>query len=278
MPSKRSKFTGPEIEYIKRNYPAMNAQELAQNLRRAQDQVELWIQANIVTTETFHEATVKDDKEITSLTIQNRLRRSPEWSQMKKEFKEDELKFIEHRFARVCAQFKSDITVTEETQILFMIKIEMLMNANMSSRKDADASCSQLSSEISNLHQMYPVLAEMPKDQKELLQALQNRFVAINTTQTARINEYSRLLEKHQSLMKDLKGTREQRITKIEDDKLNYINIIKSLQSEEIKEAEGKHAEIMKILAKTELNRLGEYHTYQDQSVDKPILTAETVE
>ena len=49
------------------------------------------------------------------------------------------------------------------------------------------------------------------------------------------------------------------------------------LEDEEIREKEGKEMEILKIATEKAKNQLSQYHTYQDNIVDRPFLTPETV-
>ena len=49
------------------------------------------------------------------------------------------------------------------------------------------------------------------------------------------------------------------------------------LEDEEIREKEGRQMEILNMATDKSREKLGEYHTYQDDAVDKPFLTPDNV-
>ena len=49
------------------------------------------------------------------------------------------------------------------------------------------------------------------------------------------------------------------------------------LEDEEIRENEGRQLEIIKLATAKSYNKLSQYHTYQDGTVDIPFLTPESV-
>jgi hypothetical protein len=91
-------------------------------------------------------------------------------------------------------------------------------------------------------------------------------------------NEYTKLLNEQQKISKDLKATREQRIKRIEDGKSSWVGLIRMLEDEVTREKEGREMEILNIATEKYKNRLNEYHTFQDNTVDKPFLTPDSKE
>jgi hypothetical protein len=79
-------------------------------------------------------------------------------------------------------------------------------------------------------------------------------------------------------MLKDLKGTREQRIKAIEDSKQTFASFIKQIAtSDEFRDKIGIEMEKMRLASEKEKERLSEYFTYEDGNVDQPFLTPETV-
>jgi len=76
-------------------------------------------------------------------------------------------------------------------------------------------------------------------------------------------------------LLKDLKGTREQRKRNAEDAKTNFSMWLKQLP--EFMEADGYEMEVQAIAADKAFERLGDYHQYEDGNLDQPILNHKTV-
>ena len=79
-------------------------------------------------------------------------------------------------------------------------------------------------------------------------------------------------------ILKDLKGTREQRIKQIEDSKQTFASLIKEMVTNPRKSNQmGIDMEKMRLAAEAEKERLAAYHKYEDNVVDQPFLTPETL-
>ena len=91
-------------------------------------------------------------------------------------------------------------------------------------------------------------------------------------------NEYTKLLNEQQKISKDLKATREQRIKRIEDGKSSWTGLIRMLEDEETREKEGRQMEIISMATEKYKQQLSNYHSFQDNTIDKPLLTPDTVE
>jgi hypothetical protein len=79
-------------------------------------------------------------------------------------------------------------------------------------------------------------------------------------------------------MLKDLKGTREQRIKQIEDSKQTFASLVKHIATDEaFRNKIGIDMEKMRLAMQNEKERLSEYHNYEDGTVDQPFLTPETL-
>ena len=79
-------------------------------------------------------------------------------------------------------------------------------------------------------------------------------------------------------MLKDLKGTREQRIKAIEDSKQTFGSLVKQIATDsEFRKKMGIDMEKMRLAMEAEKVRLSEYHTYEGGGLDQPFLTPETV-
>ena len=101
---------------------------------------------------------------------------------------------------------------------------------------------------------------------------LETQIQAAKASEQARSNEFIKLEEKHQGLLKDLKATRDQRITRIESSKETYLSVIKRLQNEEERDLVGGTMETMKMATRKEEDKLTSPHTFADGSQDMPLL------
>ena len=112
---------------------------------------------------------------------------------------------------------------------------------------------------------------EKPKDfqDTQALAAFHTQLGAAIASKSAYINEHDKLLTKKERLLKDLKGTREQRKRNAEDAKTNFSMWLKQLP--EFMEADGYEMEVQAIAADKAFDRLGDYHSYEDGNLDQPI-------
>ena len=91
-------------------------------------------------------------------------------------------------------------------------------------------------------------------------------------------NEYTKLLNEQQKISKDLKATREQRIKRIEDGKSSWVGLIRMLEDEQTREKEGREMQILKTATNKAIDKLANYHTFADETIDRPFLIPEIVE
>ena len=77
--------------------------------------------------------------------------------------------------------------------------------------------------------------------------------------------------------MKDLKGTREQRKRNADDAKTNFTSWLRQLADKDVRRKEGFDMEVHRVASEKALERLSDYHEYEDGTVDQPILNADTM-
>jgi hypothetical protein len=258
----KGRWSNEDVEFLKKNINRIPLEEIALELGRS------------------FEAIVTKKEEIygedpTQKQIQSTLQSSPEWLQLREELMDDELKYFEHRFSKIMTQFYDDILPTEETQIFLLIKFEILMSRNMKERKKALSLFKGL--EKKRLEFIKSMDPHNPSDAEEA-RRLNDDIRSLETSQSTYTKEYTDLQDKHASILKNLKATRDQRIQNVENRKKNFIDIIKSLEEKEYREEQGKFAEMMKKATLKEKKRLSEYHQFNDTIVDKPLFNADTVD
>ena len=84
---------------------------------------------------------------------------------------------------------------------------------------------------------------------------------------------------KKNTMLKELKGTREQRIKILEDSKETFAAWVRALiQDKGMRKEIGANMEKMRLAMEKEKVRLSEFHKYEDGLIDQPFLTPETVE
>jgi len=269
--SKRGRLSHDEMTFIKNNIKELGAEQTAKHINRTVECVcEYAMKKGIAYDNYVPELTIVQNQ------ISEEFKNTPEWEILKQEFIEAELQYFAHRYSKLMSQFKQDVLPTEETQIFQLIKFEILMNRNLKSSKRQLRDIHRLEKELTSLYTKYAD-TDMPDNEKSFAQSLENQLISERAGIQARSTEFIKLQEKHSSLMKELKGTRDQRIKNIENSKQDFLSLLKMLQEADFRETEGKQMELVKLAATKEVKKLGEYHTYADGTLDRPILSADTI-
>ena len=276
MPAKNGRMTNKEREYILKNVERFSVEEMATKLNRTVSAVEEYIHLNYIKK---NPVTKEEQKVVEQTTIRKELRSTEEWKNLKDEFNTEELRLFDEKYIKLMAQFKGNVLATEETQIYQAIKFEILMSRNLRARRKALDDIARLGKMLDDyLDQFRDDPASMSDSQKTYSLNLQMELKTAEAAEQSKTTEYTKLQERHDSLMKNLKATRDQRVKEIESGKVSFLGLIKSLQEKEIQDKEGRQLELMKLASKKEYRKLGALHNYQNGEVDRPILSAETVE
>jgi hypothetical protein len=78
-------------------------------------------------------------------------------------------------------------------------------------------------------------------------------------------------------MMKELKGTRDQRVKVWENSQHSFLGFLRLLSEQEARDKIGREAELFRVAMEREYDRLSAAHIYEDKTVDQPLLTAENV-
>ena len=212
-----------------------------------------------------------------TIEIKHKLRRSKAWDQLRDEFNGSEIEFFEEKYTQYISQFKDDVLVTEETQIFILIKLEIMMHRNSKAKKSSASEITRLIGIRDKFIDKFPEYNDMTQADRDYVVQLDTQIQAQKSAEAARSGEFIKLEEKHQALLKDLKATRDQRVSRVESSRESFIGIIKKLQTDDEREATGRHMELMRKVSEREKQRLGRAHTFVDGNEDLPILNAETI-
>jgi hypothetical protein len=248
------KLNKTDRDYIATNHQSMSPSDLSAKINKSEDMIVDYI---------------------TDLQLKEKageLRSSRAWKQLRQEMDEDELEYFEEQYVKYMAQFREDVLVTEETQIFLVIKFEIMMHRNAKGKRNAAKDIGRLVRQQEQYMGRFSSPDEMSDTDRTYLLNLETQIQAAKASEQARSTEYIKLEEKHQALLKDLKATRDQRVTRIESSKETYLSIIKKLQNEEERDLIGGSMETMKMATKKEEKKLTSVHTFEDGSQDLPVL------
>ena len=112
---------------------------------------------------------------------------------------------------------------------------------------------------------------------RDYIMNLERQSATLCASQESLNRDYRDLQTKKSAMLKEMKGTREQRIKRLEDSKQSFTGWIAHLmQNPEIVKKYGLEMEKMKLAMAAEKDRLSQYHKYDDGQVDQPFLTPDT--
>lgn len=269
MNKKRGQLSLDEEKFIRDSYGSLTIEQIADQLNRNVDPIKRYIRENNLTI--INNSQELKDNEI----LRQKLYSKTFWPEIKKQFDEEtgELRYFEDTWIGLIKQFREDVLAAEELQIKQFITIDILINRSMKERKRHIA-------ETEKLQRLVDKEYEKSEDQRDIpkLANLETQLSFARNSIANYTNEYTKLLSEQQKISKDLKATREQRIKRIEDGKSSWIGLIRMLEDEEVREREGREMEILALATEKYKEKLSEYHQYLDNSLDKPLLSPETVE
>lgn len=202
-----------------------------------------------------------------------RLKSRGYWKQVKKILDKDELIIFQEDWIEYMLQFKEDVTATEESQIKQAILVDIYMYRN---RINQQKNREQVQKYIDDIAAIYSLPPE-ERDAEKLAWLMDMKHV-LESAQQSNTVEYTKLLDEHHDLLKALKSTRDQRLSRVDDSKTSWAGLVKYLEDEKNREREGLEAELMKTAVDLKMKELAQPHTYVDGQDDLPILSPETLE
>lgn len=272
---KRGRLSQKELAYITKHASSMTYEQIALKLNRTVEVIREAAKLNAPP-----EAVAKNDGiEEEKVAIRQELRNSESWKRLKDELTTEELVLFEEEYVKLMSQFKGDVLATEEIQIIQAIKFDILMSRNLKARQRALKDISRLEGIQEDLLRKFNGdISSLGDEDKNFIITLETQLQSAKAAEQDRTSEYVKLQDRHESLMKTLKATRDQRIKQIESSKVSFLGFLKMLSERDKQESEGRQLELMKLASETELKRLGRPHKFADGNEDSPILCADTVD
>ena len=267
MNKKRGQLSLDEEKFIRDNIGLMSIEQIAITLNRSNKPIERYI--------IEQKLSFNNEENKTDDNLRLKLHSKTFWSEIVSQFDEDsgELTYFENTWIGLIKQFREDVLPAEELQIKQFITIDILINRSMKERKRHIAETERLQNKVDEEY-------NKPEDQRDIpkLANLETQLSFARNSIASYTNEYTKLLNEQQKIGKDLKATREQRIKRIEDGKSSWVGLIRMLDDELIREKEGKEMEIISLATQKAKEALFDLHQYQDNKLDHPILSPESLE
>jgi|TARA_B100000085_G_scaffold162309_1_gene147656 hypothetical protein len=261
MKKKKGRLSSAEIEKIENLHLTHTPEAIAEKLNRDPESIAKHIKK--------HYGMGATREEQAAFELDSR----PYWAELRQQFTEEELKLFKYHWSRIISQFRDDVIPTEELQVVDLIKLELLMNRALKGNKDNIEQISALDALITAERQRDP--DQIDTDQ---LFNMERQVASLKASQESLNKDYRELQTKKNSMLKEMKATREQRVKRLEDSKQNFTSWMAHLVANpEVTKQYGMEMEKMRLAMDKEKQRLSQFHKYTDEMVDQPFLTPDTV-
>tara|TARA_B100000131_G_C18113531_1_gene610475 strand:- start:1198 stop:1983 length:786 start_codon:yes stop_codon:yes gene_type:complete len=258
---KKGRLSKDEQRTISRLIDSLTVEDIAKKLDRSVSSIDDFVKRKFKVGMTNEEAA--------AYSLEDR----PYWKELEAQFTIDELDLFKYHWSKIISQFKDDVFPTEEIQVVDVIKLEILMNRCLKGNKENIE-------QINTYTEMLREERSQDKDQQDIdyIINLERQVASLRASQESLNRDYRELQAKKGSMLKEMKGTREQRIKRLEDSKQSFTSWVASLmQDPALMKQYGIEMEKMRMAMKKEGERLSGLHQYEDGTVDQPFLTPDTV-
>lgn len=263
---KMGRFTKSDLNFLKQKAEILTVDEIARKLNRDPISIDAWIKRNVGLSQ-------KEKKEIEGTS---ELKKRIYYKELQEQFTEKELDLFELHFKKMWVQFKDDVFHTEEMQIVDCIKYEILMNRTLKNQKMAYQQIEDL--EVTRAELRKIEFNCMTPDDRDAMLNIERQIASIRSSLETMGKEFKEYQQRKGALIKELKGTREQRIKDIESSKQTFASLIKKfIVDPGYRRAVGLEMETMRYASEAEWRRLAEPITFNDGVIDRPLLSAESV-
>jgi hypothetical protein len=261
MAMKKGRISKEEERTIARLIDSLTVEDIAKRLDRDVESIDNFVKRKFRVGISGEEAA--------AFSLEDR----PYYHELSGQFTDEELELFKYHWSRIIAQFKDDVFPTEELQVVDVIKLELLMNRCLKSNKDNITDMSVFEKMVKEER----AKEKEDRDQDYILN-LERQIAALRASQESLNRDYRELQSKKASMLREMKGTREQRIKRLEDSKQSFISWVAHLmQDPDIMKKYGIEMEKMRLAMKKEGERLSALHKYEDGTIDQPFLTPDTV-
>ena len=263
---KKGRFSKEEQRFIEQNCETMPIAKIAENLDRDASSIKNFIKTKL------GKGISKEEEAIR--TAEYDLKTRPYWRDLSAQFNTEELEMFLFHWTEMISQFKDDVFHTEEMQVVDVIKLDILMNRTLKEQQKS-------MNDIGDMEML--ILTEKQKDRDErdrdYILNMERQIAVLRAAQESLGKDYKEMQSKKNTMLKELKGTREQRIKVLEDSKETFAAWVRALiQDKGMRKEIGSNMEKMRLAMDKEKGRLSEFHQYEDGLIDQPFLTPETVQ
>src|SRR4051794_38580887 len=195
--------------WIDRNHDRMTAEQMAESLGRPQRAPTI---QNYINMKYGDNRKIKKEVEL-SAELENR----PEWQHFREQFTPKELGHFRNRYVQLMSQFRDDIMPTEEMQIFQVITIDILIQRTMREQKEVQDDQINAHEGIERLSADFRETGD--KTLLEDMKIFEAKYAKCSDALKNLSQRYESYLMRQSAMLKELKGTRDQRVKIYENSK-----------------------------------------------------------
>ena len=198
----------------------------------------------------------------------------PYWNELEKQFNSEELALFVQHWHNITSQFRNDTFYTEELQIVEVIKLDILSNRILTDQNKVRKDIEQTEKDI---------IKERKDDgvspaSIDRIRLAETRMTQLYISLNQYMSDYEKILNHKKGMMKEIKGSRSDRIKQLESSRESFAGWFRNLMLNPVERRNlGQWMEKMRIATEYEVIRLSEYHKYENKEYDIPLLTPESV-
>ena len=258
--NKSGPWSKREKDFVADNCSRLDYREIALQLQRNPETVKRYIRTN-------HASEFIEKAKTAEYDIQG----SPVWADLERQFSREELQMFLYHWGRIITQFKDDVYPTEEMQVVDTIKLELLMNRAISQQQAVMV-------DIKNLETILETLKQSKMPDVTEINGIERQIAVLRAAQESLNSDFRDMLRQKNTILKEMKGTRDARIKHLESNKQNFLGLIrKMMENKQLRYKMGIEMEKMRLATKVEYERLSDWHQYEDKGIDQPLLTPENI-
>lgn len=195
------------------------------------------------------------------------------WEETVQQLLPNEIEYFQNYWASLINQFQSTgIVSTDELMIRDLIILDIHLNRCNKSRRAVAAELQEIEDDIIKAMSDFK---DDPVGRLAALAPLQDRANALRTASKSLNIESKDIQEKKDKKYEQLKATREMRLEKVEKAGQDFYQLVKHLDSPEMREQQGRINYLYQIAVEIAKREFQQLHKYGNDTYDNPILTPE---
>lgn len=267
---KTGRLSKKEWDFIERNADLMTPEKIAEALGREISPVQNYLK------KIGKSLNKKEDFEVQA---EYDLKSRPYYKDLKQQFTPEELELFAYHWKQIVAQFSMDVLPTEELQIIDCVKLQVLSDRALREQRECVLKIAELEKEAIRekkiLHETDDPMEKV--EQRDRVYEIEKTIANMRLAKESLSKDFKELQDKKGKVFKDIKGTRDQRIDRIEGNKETFPSLVgKIIRDPNFRENLSLEMEKMRLAMEAEKERLSDYFQFGSET-DQCFLNAETV-